>query len=136
MTLDFASYLVSKEVIAADSIEEIERFRKTVSGSVADAALKLGLARPEDLARASSEFFQLPLIGTKADPLPHPDQVRTTLETLELSTEWVSAKRSLCWMLQEHSTENQQCLNVALNDPGNIAMLEEIRQEMQPAFVD
>lgn len=128
MTLDFASYLVSKEVIAADSIEEIERFRKTVSGSVADAALKLGLARPEDLARASSEFFQLPLIGTKADPLPHPDQVRTTLETLELSTEWVSAKRSLCWMLQEHSTENQQCLNVALNDPGNIAMLEEIER--------
>ena len=128
MTLDFASYLVSKQVITPEAVPEIETFRKTVPISVADAALKLGLARPDDLARASSDFFQLPLIGTRSDTLPSADDIVIALRSLDLSTDWITAKRSLCWLTVPEPGEPVPTLNVAINDPGNTALLEEMQR--------
>lgn len=128
MTLDFASYLVSKQVIAPEAVPEIETFRKTIPISVADAALKLGLARPDDIAKASSEFFQLPLIGTRSDALPKTDDVVAALNSMGLSTDWITAKRSLCWLTPPTDQEPTRVLNVAINDPGNTSLLEEMER--------
>jgi general secretion pathway protein E len=131
MSFDFADYLVSERIIDASAVSEIETFRAAVPVSVADAALKLGLARPSDLLRASSSFYQLPCVGTQTQPLPQVDAVQAALTQLSLSQEWIVAHRSLCWFTPDSAEKEQgdpSSLNIALVDPADSSALEEAQR--------
>lgn len=129
LPVTFKDYLIAQDHITASDADDAINFQDQFGYGLIQACLKLGVAREDDLLRSASTFYDLPVLGDQASNVPRANDISSAADQLGLSFNWLVANDGIVWFSDPaNGPSGEQGLNVALRDPVNQSLPEELQK--------
>lgn len=127
-----ARHFLDRGLLTRAGLREAQLFQANYGGALHAAALRLGLAREQDLLTALADFLQLTSLTQSGLAEPMPRDIHSALSHLQLTPEWLTIHDAIIWFSGDAQGAHN-VLYILARDPLNTALAEELERRWQGA---
>ncbi len=120
-------HLLDRGLLTPDGLSEAQLFQSAYGGALHAAALRLGLAREQDLLATLSAFLGIHTLAHAGVSEPMPRDIETARTRLKLPPEWLLAHDTIFWFSGAPDGDHQM-LFIISRDPLNTSVAEELQR--------